>query len=211
VAAVLLATACAHQAGRQATAGAMEHLTEQSEATPPDQRPSAVVGGRVVEAAVATLSEPTQVERLSRVMETTAERAGAQAGEAVTAAMLARLGEALGAHGEGPMGDQLVALAQNTARAAGGGVLDSLAPGCNRDDPACLEQRVSELSRRAGAGFMAGIKAELGLAALALAFVIGALVMAAVLLAVRMLGRARRAPADERARAPARAPSEQPT
>jgi hypothetical protein len=163
---------CAHRAGEKATEGALAEVNRRAEEAAPGERPLEAAAGLAVEGALRHLSEPEQVAALERVV-------GAAAGEAadqVTERMVQALLRELGSDGRGDLGRSIAATASYAATTAAvntaDGVLRRVLPDCGAD-PECLDRRVEELSRRAGAGLMAGIKEPLGGLPTVLTFVAG--------------------------------------
>jgi hypothetical protein len=186
------AGACAHVAGKSATTGALEKLNEEAAASGTGERPSELIAGRTVDAAIAHLGDPQQIALLRRVVAQTS----AQAGQSLTTAIGQQLAADLGARAEGPLGASITAVSEQAAVAGARGVVRLFAPACATGDSACLDRRVMELSRQAGTGFMAGVRKEVGLAALLLSFLAGVTSAVVVTLAVqtrRSYGRPRRA------------------
>jgi hypothetical protein len=85
-------------------------------------------------------------------------------------------------------------VAGTAARSAANGALLRLFPDCTEQDAGCLDRRVAELGHQAAAGFVQGVKEHLGLAALVLAFLGGAIVSLLVVLVSPLIARALRPP-----------------
>jgi hypothetical protein len=203
----LTASACAHLAAKNATAGAMSAIEEKSGAAETGKRPSELFGERAVVGAVGSLSDPEQVARIRQVV----AEASAQAAQTLTETISRSLTEQLGLDGAGPLGTSLQAIARSTATSATDGALHAFAPACAAGDTACVDRRVGELSRQAAIGFMRGVRDQVGLLLLGLAFLAGLATALGVTLALAIL-RARRISEQAALRIPpARLPTEQPT
>ncbi len=156
---------CAHHVGSQTTSGALSEL-EQQIAAEPGQRPAEAIARRATKGVIAELNEPEEKERLDAVM--------SDAADDVRGAFTQGLTDDLGADGNGPLAQSIVALAERSAaRAAHGAVATLLAP-CDPESPTCIDHRLADLSTRAAVAFVDGVKRSLGLAALAIAFLAGA-------------------------------------
>lgn len=198
LAAVPLAGACASRAGASATQGALEELR-----TPPPEgspRIAERLGRYTAEGALAELSSPEGLERISSVVDTTVTRSleaalrsprvqgrgrgGGPAGSLVdrlardsVAAFSFELQRALGPDGRGPLAASVGASVEQVSGAAVRGArseLGELFPGCEGEDRrACVEDGVRSLGRAAAAGFLEGVVGSAAWPALALAFVLG--------------------------------------
>jgi hypothetical protein len=177
---------CAEHAASKATEGALDTLAEKT-GSPPGERPAETVARRAVEGALAHLTEPEQLEKIREVAGQAAQAAATQAGQAAVAAITAQLGRDLGSHAEGPLAQQVSALVEEATRSATEGALRSFAPGCAPGDAACIDRRMAALSERAAAGFVLGLRDQLGVVPLAVAFLLGVLATLVVVLAVRLV------------------------
>jgi hypothetical protein len=152
---VLLASACAHQMGKNAAQGATQVLAEGQAATSDDQtrQISRIMAERAVEGAIAALDAPEQRARMQQVVDAavaqavaTAFRVGGEAaregvagvsGEQIALLMgkvartavddaLHGLTADLGSRGEGPLAVSLAGTGKNVSAAAVGGALEQL-------------------------------------------------------------------------------------
>jgi hypothetical protein len=111
-----------------------------------------------------------------------------QAAHAFMAGVTADLSAGLGDDGNGPLARRTAAATQAIAAAAARGFgagIEGALPGCAAGDARCLDRRVEGLSETAAVGFARGLRHEVGWIALALAFMSGMVVMAALVLGGR--------------------------
>jgi hypothetical protein len=179
-----MALGCAHQAAKGATSGAIESMTEKSQAET-GERPAELIAGRAVEGALAHLNYPQQIAMLRQAV----AQASLQAGQSLTTGVAQELNAELGSAGAGPLGTSITAVTDQAAAAGARGVLRILAPACTGEDSTCVDRRIADLSRQAGTGFMAGVRKQLEVPALLLAFLAGAGCAVAVTLVVRRWSR----------------------
>ncbi len=218
LAAASLAAGCASRGAGQATEAALEKLREPpppgservgvriggdmsegilGELASPEGLASvtAIVDAAVVRSLTAALERPAVAGRRGSGGEPARSlvgRVGLESGAGFADALARQLEAALGPDGQGPLARSLGATAAQISSSVARGVRDelgdSLLPGCALGDRACVEAEVRSLGRAASEGFMEGLLATAALPALALAFVLGA-VMA--LLVRGVLGRSR--------------------
>jgi hypothetical protein len=173
---------CAHHMGSKSAEGAMDALVEKQDAEP-GQRPAEAFASRAVNGALTELSDPAQQERIDAVV--------GSAADALRTQLTQGLVEDLGKAGDGPLAQSLVALSERAAGSAARGAMTALLAKCDPEDPACLDRRVAELSRSAGAAFTEGVERSIHLPSLIVAFLGGAAV-GLLLAAVWLLSRSAR-------------------
>ena len=151
----LIGSACAHQMGGNAAAGATRGLAQaQAEvAEDPDRQLSRILAERAMEGAVGALNAPEQRAKIQQIVdaavtqavatafraagEATREQVAGAAGQQLALIMgkvartagdeaLRGLAAELGSHGEGPLGASLAATGKNASAAAMGGAIDQL-------------------------------------------------------------------------------------
>jgi hypothetical protein len=172
--------ACARHAASQATAGALSTFSEKATATAaPGETPVEALAGRAVDGTIAHLSDPRSVAALQVVTGAAASAAVDQAMATATRWM------------EGEVRAAVAETARQAAASATDGALRRVFPGCPAGDTTSFDRRLGELSRLAAAGFARGLKDALGITALVLAFLAGAVITLLVVMAVRH-ARARR-------------------
>jgi hypothetical protein len=175
------ALGCAHEAGKGATTGAIESLSQKSMAET-GERPAELIAGRAVEGALTHLNDPRELAMLRRVV----EQATTQAGQSLTTAAVEALAINLGRMEAGSLGGSVTGLTERAGAAGARGAMRVVMPACDAEgDPGCLDRRVMELSRQAGAGFVAGVRGELSVMALVVPFLIGVGCAALVVLVVQ--------------------------
>jgi hypothetical protein len=210
---------CARHAASQVTAGALSSIEKgvKEEKPPGEARPVELGAQRAVRAGVAQLSSPEQLAELRRVAEEAAaaavtralqaalagspspvERLATEAAEgfreSLSTGLAGDLGEA------GPLATGVSGAVRLAAASATDGAVGRIFPGCAPEDATCLDRRIAALSQQAAVGFGAGLKKSLGLAALVLAFIAGAVVTLMVMLVIQLEVK-RREPQPEVARA----------
>ena len=83
----------------------------------------------------------------------------------------------LGQHGEGPLATTLANTGRTVSAAVVGSAMDELGhafPGCKGPDAlACVDRRIRQMSRAAGAGFTGGVRDVIGWPMLAMAALVG--------------------------------------
>jgi hypothetical protein len=129
--------------------------------------------------------------------------AGVPPGERPVAVVTGRAVDSAMAHLGQPRQMAIVReLAGAAARSAANGALLRVFPECSAEDAGCLDRQVAELGHQAAAGFVEGLKEHLGLAALVLAFLGGAIVSILVVLIAPLIARALRRPRTAGPRSP---------
>jgi len=151
--------------GSQSTAGALAEINRHVEPEP-GQTAAETVARRATRGIVDELNQPQQRERIDAVM--------TSAADGFRDAMTEGLTDDLGADGNGPLAQSIVALAERSATRATKGAMTVLLAGCDPQNPACLDRRVTDLSTRAAIGFVEGMKHSLAVPALVIAFLAGA-------------------------------------
>jgi hypothetical protein len=216
---VAMPAGCARHAASQATSGAISSIEKsvRKEKPPGEEHATEIIARQAIEAGLLSLSSPRQMAQLRRVAEAAAEAAVARALDSAVAGSPSPIeqvaSEAAGGFrdslssglagdlGEnGPLVTSLSGTVQRVAASATEGTMGRLFPGCTAEDTACVDRRISALSREAADGFGRGLRESLGLPALILAFLAGAVVTLMVLLTLRHEVR-RREPHPEVARA----------
>jgi hypothetical protein len=161
----LASPGCAHRAGSQSTAGALAAINRHVEPEP-GQTAAETVARRATRGIVDELSQPSQRERIDEVV--------TNAADGFRGAMTEGLTDDLGADGDGPLAQSIVALAERSATRATQGVMTTLLAACDPQDPTCLDRRVADLSKSAAIAFVDGVKHSLRFPALAISFLAGA-------------------------------------
>jgi hypothetical protein len=166
VLALFLATSgCAHQVGSRSTAGALAEINRHVEPEP-GQTAAETVARRATRGIVDELNQPPQKQRIDEVMASAADGFRGALSEGIT-------GD-LGADADGPLAESIVALAERSATRAAHGAMTTLLAGCDPQNPTCLDRRVTELSTRAAAAFVDGVKHSLRNVVIVTAFLAGA-------------------------------------
>jgi hypothetical protein len=201
----LLATlplACAARIGKNAAAGAMAEMRQQSAKGAP---PASVAAENAVAGAMAAFDTPEQQARIQRLVEKAAAGATAaledpeqqarmqrMVSETVAAMTRTAVGDAsdqlvteLGADGSGPLAVSLSRTGERVSASVAGGMvggvvggvgnqLAALVPECTGPNrAACLEQRLQETTRTTAATFSKGVRDSLGWQLLLVAFALG--------------------------------------
>jgi len=187
--ALLMATfGCAHRVGGQSTAGALAEINRHVDPEP-GQTAAETVARRATRGIVDELNQPQQRKRIDEVMANAADGFRGALSDGVT-------GD-LGADADGPLARSIVALAERSATRAAHGAMTTLLAGCDPQNPTCLDRRVSDLSTRAAAAFVDGVKHSLRNVVLVTAFLAGAATVL-VLSALWHLARRSRDPGGSR-------------
>jgi hypothetical protein len=161
----LLSCGCAHRVGSQSTAGALAEINRHVEPEP-GQTAAETVARRATRGIVDELNQPAQKQRLDEVMANAADGFRGALSEGIT-------GD-LGTDADGPLAQSIVALAERSAARAAHGAMTTMLAGCDPQNPTCLDRRVTELSTRAAAAFVDGVKQSLRNVVLVTAFLAGA-------------------------------------
>jgi hypothetical protein len=202
---------CAHQAGANATAGALQGLQQQSEQQKAETGQYIVetLGDRTTKGVIARATSPESMAMLEQAAGqlsaaavqqalATATEGGAdspigvastQAATAFEQALVRALSDDLGAHGDGPLGSAMADVSERIARASARGIAETLSPGCDLGDAGCLDRRVSELARASASGFVSGLGRVIPWLLAAVMFVAGVLVTLLVLATLSLLRR----------------------
>jgi hypothetical protein len=188
--------ACAERMGKNAAAGAMAQMKQQSERGGPP--PASVAAGNVVAGAMAALDTPEQQARMQRFVSQTVadvtrsvvEGSSAELSRAIAAVTRSVVEDAsaelvaqLGPNGSGPLAVSLSQTGERVSASVVGGVaggvgneLAALVPECRGPNrAACLEQRLQQTTRTTAATFTKGVRDSLGWQLLFVAFVLGVL------------------------------------
>ena len=193
---------CAARIGKNAAAGAMAEMRQQSANGGP---PASVAAGNAVAGAMAAFDTPEQQARIQRLVSQAAagamtalddpeqqarmQRMVSQTIAAITRTTVddasAQLVAELGPDGAGPLAVSLSQTGQRVAASVAGGVvggvvggvgkeLAALVPECTGPNrAACLEQRLQETTRTTAATFSGGVRDSLGWQLLLVAFALG--------------------------------------
>lgn len=213
VLALALASGCAHHVSKGAMGGALDTLSARVNETPPPGQagPMEIMAGRAVDGAIGRIDSPENIRALEQVAHAAATQAVQGALDAALRPVMGDSGRVellaentalalhnslsdgilgdLGTQGYGPLAVSLSATVHNVAASATDGALVRLLPGCTADDGDCLDRRITDLSREAATGFVRGLRDEIRLAALVLAFGAGLAVAGLIALLVALLRR----------------------
>jgi hypothetical protein len=226
---------CAHQMGKNATAGAIAGFQSQREATlaATGETPGEMLGSSITKGVIGQLQDPQQAQvlqglaaEIARAAVTQAlvsatkkqadgspslvEMAVAQGAGAVEHELVRALAVDLGRQDPGSVGGAVSAAAERISASATRGVVDNLLPRCDAHDPRCLDRRVSDLGASAGAGVMKGVLAAFPTLLAAGVFLLGVLFTLLVLVAWRLLTWSGGTRAERRRAHDRRVPQEQP-
>jgi hypothetical protein len=179
---------CAHHVGSRSTAGAIAELNRHVEPEP-GQTAAETVARRATRGIVDELNQPQQRERIDEVMASAADGFRGALSDGIT-------GD-LGAEADGPLAQSIVALAERSAARATHGAMTTMLAGCDPQNPTCLDRRVTELSTRAAAAFVDGVKQSLRNVVIVTAFLAGAMTVL-ILGALWRLARRSRDPGGSR-------------
>jgi hypothetical protein len=223
----VLGGGCAHQAGKQATAGAVAGLQQQSERVKAEtgQYIFETIGSRATHGALEVLTSPEQVQRLQDMTGQMANAAVERAFEAAltpaegghggspietASAAIARsiereltraLAADLGPGGEGPLGQALAGTTTRMSGSAAQGVLAALFPECGAGEAHCIDRRVAELAQETAAGAVRGLTRSVAWLLVAGSFVAGVIATLLLVVTFRLF---RRGGGGTEARAPQR-------
>jgi hypothetical protein len=207
-----IAGGCAHHAGKQATAGALTGLQQQTQQYKAEtgQYMAETIGGRATQGGLNVLTSPEQVQRLQELtgeIATTAvqraldaaltpaegehgespiEVASGQVARAIERELTRALAADLGKGGEGPLGQ---ALAGTTARMSGSatqGVLAAFFPECSPGESHCLDRRFAELAKETAAGAVRGFSRGIAWLLVAGSFVAGVIATLLLIVTIRL-------------------------
>lgn len=184
----LATSGCAHRVGSQSTAGALAEINRHVEPEP-GQTAAETVARRATRGIVDELNQPQQRERIDEVM--------AHAADGFRGALSEGITGDLGTEADGPLAQTIIALAERSAARATHGAMTTMLAGCDPQNPTCLDRRVTELSTRAAAAFVDGVKQSLRNVVIVTSFLAGA-VTVLVLSALWRLARRARDPGGSR-------------
>src|SRR4029079_4933052 len=142
-----------------------------------------------VAAAAAAAAVDRAFEKTLAGSPSPVERLAAEAAGGFRASLASGLASDLGENG--PVSTSVSGAVRLAAASATDGAVGRIFPGCTPDDTDCLHRRVAALSQEAAAGFGIGLKRSLGIGALVLAFLAGAVVTLMVMLVIQLESRRR--------------------
>jgi hypothetical protein len=165
-------------AGRGVVRGSLEELIR-AERTPELEHVAGILAKGATRAVRDDLRaeleayEPSVSTKVGPLVEGVSTSASRSAARAIAAEAMTQLGP----DGDGPLSSALTALVQKSTASAVQTAEQQMMTGCTDHDPArCTEQRIRDLSRASGAGFVDGALQSLRLPLFLLAFVLGSIV-----------------------------------